>query len=136
MVTAGCHPHEGHGYVEADGPCELSASAPTPADTEVQGTRRFVLPAGAFGEVDLDMEPGARVVATFEAVGAPVEWNVHSHDADGTVVIHDDGLELSGTIDFVAVEPDVYSLLWSGEGPVDATLCVGLFTAGEATPID
>jgi hypothetical protein len=135
-AVAACHGEHGGGPVHSEGPCTLVAEVMPPDDVAAASTHQFVLPAGAFGELEVDMRPGARLVAYFEATGATVAWNVHTHAADGAEVVHSEGVDASGMVDFVAEAEDAYSLMFRGEGPVETSLCVAPFLAGDASLVE
>ena len=130
-TAAGCHPpHEDH-YVAPEGSCELTADFEVPAAATPIDTFAYRLGTGMYAEIDLEIGDTAELVAHFEASGAAVDWNLHTHAADGEVILHEEGSGAVGTVDRADLEPDLYSLMYSGRGPVDATLCVGVYAAGD-----
>jgi len=83
-----------------------------------------------FAELNLDLPAGSRVTAAFTA-SAAVAWNVHSHPGD-RVVIHQEGVDATGTIDVAPASGGAYSLLWENKGtaPVELDLHVELSGGG------
>lgn len=97
------------------------ASEPSP---EVLVEEERTLERGEFFEVDLEMDAGWEVDASYTANGT-VGWNVHSHE-DGEVVVHDEGAGTDGTITYEAPDEGTYSLLWQNrdEAPVELSVTV------------
>jgi hypothetical protein len=87
------------------------------------------LAAGDYAEVNLVLEEGDSVLASFEASGV-LTWNLHSHGGTG-VVDHASGSDASGEVPFTAPEPGAYSYFWVNEGDETITLDVVVTGDGE-----
>jgi hypothetical protein len=132
--STACHDEHPSSTVEPHGPCDLSPDAAVPAaeDQAIEvGTFAFALPAGGLTEIPVELGVDGQVWARFEAVGAAVAWDVHSHDGD-RVITHVEGMGTADLIAFEATEAGLYSVTWWGHGPVDAQVCTAIFVAGDA----
>lgn len=98
--------------------CASEPSAETLVDEE------RTLERGEFLEVDVEIDAGGEVRASYSANGT-VGWNVHSHE-DGEVVVHDEGAGTNGTIAYQAPDQGTYSLLWQNRDadPVELSVTV------------
>jgi hypothetical protein len=134
LAPAACA-HPDHAEIETssgggDAPCVLESAAST-GDEAIAGTWQWRMAPGVATEIDVDLGTGGFMAATFESPGAPLQWDIHSHEGDD-VIVHDGGEDVSGFADFVAPAPGIYSFYFRNPGPSDATLCVELQLAGEA----
>lgn len=111
----------------ADGACggDTKGAASAPA------SKGFEIEAGKFAELNMKMEAGSSVTATFSRADHALSWNIHSHTHDGGTQIHAEGTGAEGEIRFTAPEDGVFSILWKNEAgaptplDVDATLSEG-----------
>ncbi len=87
--------------------------------------REFQIAPWGFVEVNLEMQSGSRAVAEYESAD-PVEWNVHSHPNEWTVVVHDTGRSANGQISFWCESDNTYSFLWENRSGETVRLDVDL----------
>lgn len=107
----------------AEGAC----GGDTPADAAaVATTRSFEVAPGRFAEANFQMRKGASVTATFAEGSADIAWDVHSHDHSGGTKIHDKGAGGTGTVEFIAPEDGVFSILWKNGGATSTPLEVSI----------
>jgi hypothetical protein len=95
--------------------------------------RHLTVAARKSAEVNLDMPAGSRVTATYTA-SAPVAWNVHSHPGD-QVVIHQEGVDATGTLEVAPATGSAYSLLWENQGEAAIELDLHVELDGGASVI-
>jgi hypothetical protein len=95
--------------------------------------KKFFVPKGLFAEVNLQMPAGSEALADYVVEdGGSIEWNVHSHKNEETVV-HDEGDGAKGNLAFRAPEDGVYSYLWENKkGKRPVVLKVKLTLSGGA----
>ena len=111
----------------AEGACSGDANDGEKADAPT--ARSFEIAPGKFAEANFQMTKGSKVTVAFGKGSADIAWDVHSHDHAGGTKIHDQGKGGDGTIEFVAPEDGVFSVLWKNAGasatPLDATVTLG-----------
>jgi hypothetical protein len=112
----------------AEGACAGDANGGgEPADAPT--ARAFEIAPGKFAEANFQMTKGSKVAVTFSKGSPDIAWDVHSHDHAGGTKIHDQGNGGAGTIEFVAPEDGVFSVLWKNAGAsataLDATVTLG-----------
>lgn len=111
------------------GPAPASPVAREPGAAKTRHWEWTVAP-GAMAEVNVRLAIGARMAARYVAEGSAVTWNVHSHDASGTV-IHLKGEGPKGAPAYTASAQGVYSFLWINSGGVPARIAVDLEIDGD-----
>lgn len=92
--------------------------------------RQFGIAPAGFVEVNVNMDVGDTMTATYETDGAALRWDVHSHPSE--VVIHDEGVASSGVIAFTAPEYAQFSVLWENLGAAPIVLSVTVEVTGTA----
>jgi hypothetical protein len=85
----------------------------------------WTVPPGRFAEVNLEVPQAGAFQARFSA-SAPLEWDIHSHPAPKTVVIHENGNADAGTIEFRAPAGGKFSVLWMNKTNAPVQLTVSL----------
>ena len=109
----------------AEGACAADTNG-TADPADVPTARSFRIAPGEFAEANFKMAKGSKVIVVFSKGGPEIAWDVHSHDHAGGTEIHDKGNGGVGTIEFVAPEDGVFSVLWKNAGgsatPLDATV--------------
>lgn len=101
-----------------------SAGCASDPSGEILLDEERTLERGEFLEVDLEIDAGEEVRASYTANGT-VGWNVHSHE-DGEVVVHDEGAGTDGTITYEAPDEGTYSLLWQNRDADPVVLSVNV----------
>lgn len=76
-------------------------------------------------EINLALQDGDAMAATFSSDGAPMKWNVHSHEGR-EAIIHAQGEDASGELRHAAAKGGMYSFLWLNEGRASVRLTVEL----------
>lgn len=112
-----------------------SAGCASDSSAEILLDEERTLERGEFFEVDLEIDAGEEIRASYTANGT-VGWNVHSHE-DGEVVVHDEDAGTDGTITYEAPDGGTYSLLWQNReaDPVQLSVTVsGQATVANVTP--
>ena len=104
-------------------PDAVEAAPEEPAESRIVA-RNFDVAPGKFAEVNFELESGSDVTAAFRADG-DVQWNVHSHPADG-VAIHQEGAGSDGKISFHAETQGGYSYLWTNKGEQTVNLLISI----------
>ncbi len=132
-AAGGCHAPHDDPFVAPEGSCELMGDFEVPADVAPIGVLAYRLGAGMIAEIDLEVGDAAQLFSRFEAAGTPVDWDLHTHAADGAVIVHEEGSGAVGTVARDGLEADLYSLAYSGRGPVEATLCVGVYGSDDVS---
>lgn len=82
-------------------------------------------------EINLELGAGDTMAATFSTDGAPLQWNVHSHEGSDAI-IHARGEGASGELRHDAAKTGMYSFLWHNEQRAPVRLTVEL-TSGSAS---
>lgn len=108
----------------AEGACGV---ADTGSSAEVAPTsREFDIEPGKFAEANFTMKKGSRVVVTFDKGAANVAWDIHSHDHSGGTKVHEQGEGGAGSVDFVAPQDGIFSILWKNVGTETSPLDVSI----------
>lgn len=109
-----------------DGPtCTAVADAAPNSLWDVEHT--FSLGTDRLAEAQLDMVAGARVVIDMQVTPHAIEWDMHSHDADGLPITYMGGRQATAQYEFVAPHDDVFFAMWSNTlAPTEATLTIKL----------
>lgn len=116
------------GHKPGDGACGAEpASAETVLPSDI--FTELVVESGKFAEINLEMTKGAAVTVEFTSSGAPVAWNVHSHEGD-RALIHAEGSSAADNVRFVAEKDGAFSYLWQNKGPGPMTLNVKMRAEG------
>lgn len=110
----------GEGKAKADGGDPGSDPASTGA-----WSRTWTIAPGGMAEINLELAAGEAMTATFSTEGAPLKWNVHSHEGN-EAVIHAQGSAASGEPRHVAAKAGMYSFLWMNDGAKPVRLTVML----------
>ncbi len=99
------------------------------ADATAATARTFEILPGKFAEANFQMTKGSKVSARFTKGSAEIAWDVHSHDHSGGTQIHDEGTSGEGTVELIAPDDGVFSILWQNTGntatPLDVTITLG-----------
>jgi hypothetical protein len=124
------------GHTKGDGSCgaqeaEAGATADAAAAAAPAEAQRFewTVEPGKFAEINVELEDGAKMTASYDADGAPVAWNVHSHPGDKPT-IHAEGSDAKGTQSFAPDKGGLYSYLGINKGKQPVKLTVELRIEG------
>lgn len=136
---ASCSHAEGKcgGHTEGDGACgaakadaaDKDAGAAAMASADAFEHSWSVAP-GKFAEINLVLADKASVVATYTIEGGQMSWNVHSH-VDDKAVIHHEGSDAKGEVEFVAPGDGIYSYMWTNKGDAEVKISVKLSARGQ-----
>lgn len=108
----------------AEGACAgMAKDEAAKADPQLL-VRSLTVATGDFAEVNFILEKGASISAQYAVANGQTEWNVHSHDDNHETIIHSEGTDASGVLEFVAPADGVYSFLWVNQGPTPIELDV------------
>jgi hypothetical protein len=93
--------------------------------------RQFGIAPAGLVEVNVNMDVGDTMTATYETDAGSLRWDVHSHPSE--IEIHDEGVAASGEITFTAPEYAQFSILWENrsEGPIVLSVTVDVTGTAE-----
>lgn len=106
-----------------------AATSPALTEIDAEWSRTWTIEPGRIAEVNLALAAGATMAATFSTDGAPLSWNVHSHEGDDAI-IHAEGKDASGELRHVVTKGGMVSFLWINDGPAPVRLTVELTRGG------
>lgn len=117
-------------------PCDGPTCVPT-VDAGVGSTwdieHTFMLRHNGLAEAEFDMPAGSKVTIELSVTPAAVEWDIHSHGADGGPITYMGGRQAETTYDFVAPKDATYWALWSNTlSTSDVTITVKIKMSGGA----
>jgi hypothetical protein len=120
------------GHEPGDGSCGEDRAAAAdrheatePPTADAKWSRTWTIVPGDMAEINLALEDGDTMAATFSTDGAPLKWNVHSHEGREAIV-HAQGEGASGELRHGVAKGGMYSFLWLNEGRASVRLTVEL----------
>lgn len=118
-------PTDGDDHARADAAASDADGALAPATVTAEWSRTWTIAPGGMAEINLELEAGDTMAATFSTDGAPLQWNVHSHER-GAALVHARGEDASGELRHDVHEAGMYSFLWWSEQQAPVRLTVVL----------
>lgn len=121
------------GHEPGDGSCgedraagaDPSTAATDTSTADAKWARTWTIAPGDMAEINLELDDGDTMAAIFSTDGAPLKWNVHSHEGR-EAIIYAQGEDASGELRHDVAKGGMYSFLWLNEGPAPVRLTVEL----------